>query len=192
MPATLKLVVGLGNPGQDYTETRHNAGFWFVDEFAAGHSVSFSEEKKFFGQTARSGGRVECRVLKPDTFMNHSGRSVKSLMDYFNISPSELLVAHDEIDLDAGTIRLKQGGGHGGHNGLKDIISQIGTADFLRMRIGVGHPGNKDDVVDYVLHRPGQEERRLIDESIVRGLDVMPLVLNGELNKAMTFLNVKE
>jgi PTH1 family peptidyl-tRNA hydrolase len=191
VPATLKLVVGLGNPGQDYTETRHNAGFWFVDEFVLGHSFSFSEEKKFFGQTARIGGSVDCRVLKPDTFMNQSGRSVKSLMDYFNISPSELMVAHDEIDLCAGTIRLKQGGGHGGHNGLRDIISQIGTADFLRMRIGVGHPGKKDDVVDYVLHRPGQEERRLIDESIVRGLDIMPLVFNGELNKAMTLLNVK-
>ncbi len=192
MPAAIKLVVGLGNPGQDYTETRHNAGFWFVDEFALDHSVSFSPEKKFFGETARiSSSGKDCRILKPDTFMNHSGRSVKSLMEYFDILPTEVLVAHDEIDLDAGIIRLKRGGGHGGHNGLRDIINQLGSKDFLRLRIGVGHPGSKDDVIDYVLHRPGQDDRTQIDQAIKRGLEVMSLVFNGELNKAMTLLNAK-
>jgi len=188
--STIKLVVGLGNPGREYDETRHNAGFWFVDEFASGSSASFSKEKKFSGEAARiARDNLDCRILKPDTFMNHSGRSVKLAMEYFNISPSEVLVAHDEIDLDAGIIRLKKDGGHGGHNGLRDIINQLGSTDFLRMRIGVGHPGHKDEVVDYVLHRPGQEERKLIDESIVRGLEIMPVLFSGELNKAMTLLN---
>lgn len=123
--------------------------------------------------------------------MNHSGRSVKALMEYFNILPTEILVAHDEIDLDAGTVRLKRGGGHGGHNGLRDIISQLGSKDFLRLRIGVGHPGNKDDVIDYVLHRPGRDDRNKIDDAIKRGLEVMPLVFSGEMNKAMTLLNKK-
>ncbi len=192
MPDSLKLIVGLGNPGQDYTETRHNAGFWFVEEYAANCSSSFSPDKKFFGEIARvSSGGTDCRLLKPDTFMNHSGRSVKALMEYFNILPTEILVAHDEIDLDAGTVRLKRGGGHGGHNGLRDIISQLGSKDFLRLRIGVGHPGNKDDVIDYVLHRPGRDDRNKIDDAIKRGLEVMPLVFSGEMNKAMTLLNKK-
>ncbi len=192
MPDSLKLIVGLGNPGQDYTETRHNAGFWFVEEYAANCSSSFSPDKKFFGEIARvSSGGTDCRILKPDTFMNHSGRSVKALMEYFNILPTEILVAHDEIDLDAGTVRLKRGGGHGGHNGLRDIISQLGSKDFLRLRIGVGHPGNKDDVIDYVLHRPGRDDRNKIDDAIKRGLEVMPLVFSGEMNKAMTLLNKK-
>jgi len=190
VPSSIKLVVGLGNPGRDYADTRHNAGYWFVDEFASGNSASFSQEKKFSGEIARiSGGESDCRILKPDTFMNHSGRSVKLAMEYFNISPSEILVAHDEIDLDAGTVRLKKDGGHGGHNGLRDIINQVGSTEFLRMRIGIGHPGHKDEVVDYVLHRPGQDERKLIDESIVRGLKIMPVVFSGELNKATTLLN---
>jgi PTH1 family peptidyl-tRNA hydrolase len=192
VPDSLKLIVGLGNPGQDYTETRHNAGFWFVEEYAANCSSSFSPDKKFFGEIARvSSGGTDCRILKPDTFMNHSGRSVKALMEYFNILPTEILVAHDEIDLDAGTVRLKRGGGHGGHNGLRDIISQLGSKDFLRLRIGVGHPGNKDDVIDYVLHRPGRDDRNKIDDAIKRGLEVMPLVFSGEMNKAMTLLNKK-
>ncbi len=192
MPDSLKLIVGLGNPGQDYTETRHNAGFWFVEEYAANCSSSFSPDKKFFGEIARvSSGGTDCRILKPDTFMNHSGRSVKALMEYFNILPAEILVAHDEIDLDVGTARLKRGGGHGGHNGLRDIISQLGSKDFLRLRIGVDHPGNKDDVIDYVLHRPGRDDRNKIDDAIKRGLEVMPLVFSGEMNKAMTLLNKK-
>jgi PTH1 family peptidyl-tRNA hydrolase len=193
VPSRIKLVVGLGNPGSDYAETRHNAGFWFIDELVSIHHAGFSPDRKFFGETARfSFEGSDVRVLRPDTFMNHSGRAVKAITDYYGLEPAEVLVAHDEIDLAAGTVRIKQGGGHGGHNGLRDIIEQTGNPDFLRLRIGVSHPGSKDDVIDYVLHKPGKEDRKIIHDSIMRAVEIMPLVFNGELNKAMTLLNTKD
>jgi len=149
----LKVIVGLGNPGSKYTETRHNAGFWFIEELAREYSASFRQEKKFHGEVAKiSLAGKDIWLLKPETFMNRSGLAVQSLMSFYRINADQLLVAHDEIDLPPGTAKLKTGGGHGGHNGLRDIINQLGTKDFHRLRIGVGHPGSKDQVVDYVLH----------------------------------------
>lgn len=186
----MKLIVGLGNPGPEHTETRHNAGFWFLDGLAAIHQLGFVPEKKFHGVTARLvSGDIDCRLLKPRTFMNNSGRAVRAISDYYDIKAGEILIVHDEIDLETGTVRLKQGGGHGGHNGLRDIIEQMGNSDFLRLRIGVAHPGIKKEVINHVLQRPGTEEKKIIDEAIKRGLDIMPLLFNGELNKAMTLLH---
>ena len=146
----LKAIVGLGNPGPKYAETRHNAGFWFVDEVARKYSAVFRPEKKFHGEVAKiSLEGKDIWLLKPGTFMNRSGLAVKSLLSFYRISADQLLVAHDEIDLPPGTAKLKTGGGHGGHNGLRDIINQLATNDFHRLRIGVGHPGSKDQVVGY-------------------------------------------
>ena len=190
MPSSLKLIVGLGNPGSEYSETRHNAGFWFLDRLAADYRTSFSADRKYHGDTARLvADATDYRLLKPQTFMNKSGRAVQAVSSYFNIKPEEILVVHDEIDLDTGVVRLKQGGGHGGHNGLRDIIEQIGSKDFLRLRLGVGHPGHSSQVHNYVLQRPGAEERRLLDTAMSDALGVMPLVLNGEMNKAMSRLH---
>lgn len=190
MPSSLKLIVGLGNPGSEYSETRHNAGFWFLDRLAADYRTSFSADRKYHGDTARLvADDTDYRLLKPQTFMNKSGRAVQAVSAYFNIKPEEILVVHDEIDLDTGVVRLKQGGGHGGHNGLRDIIEQIGSKDFLRLRLGVGHPGHSSQVHNYVLQRPGVEERRLLDTAMSDALGVMPLVLNGEMNKAMSRLH---
>jgi peptidyl-tRNA hydrolase, PTH1 family len=186
----IKLIVGLGNPGPEYSETRHNAGFWFVDRLITTHNASFSADRKFFGETTRfSLEGVDCRALKPETFMNHSGRAVMAITDYYGIDPAEVLIAHDEIDLEAGTVRIKKDGGHGGHNGLRDVIEQTGHKDFLRLRIGVGHPGHKDDVIDYVLNRPDMDDKKHIEESIERAVEIMPLLFKGEHNKAMTLLN---
>ncbi len=190
MPSSLKLIVGLGNPGPEYTETRHNAGFWFLDQLAAAHRTTFSTDRKFHGESARVFvAGVDCRLLKPLTYVNNSGRAVQAVCDYYSIKPDEILIAHDEIDLDAGVVRLKQGGGHGGHNGLRDIIEQTGNKDFLRLRIGVGHPGHSSQVHDHVLQRPGPEDRKKLDVAIASALDVMPLIFSGELNKAMTQLH---
>jgi PTH1 family peptidyl-tRNA hydrolase len=182
----LKLIVGLGNPGEKYSETRHNAGFWFVEELAAASAVQFRPEKKFHGELAKvSLAGTDIWLLKPGTYMNESGRSVKSLASFYQLQASNILVAHDEIDLLPGTAKLKTGGGHGGHNGLRDIISQLGTKDFHRLRIGVGHPGHKDQVVDYVLRRPSQDDRTVIDISIKEALDATPLLADGAMEKAM-------
>lgn len=189
MPALsfdIKLIVGLGNPGPKYSETRHNAGFWFVDDLASQYRERFLPEKKFHGEVARI--NIEGRsiwLLKPETYMNRSGLAVVSLASFYRILPESILVAHDEIDLKAGTARLKCGGGHGGHNGLRDIISHLGTKDFQRLRIGVDHPGSKDLVVDYVLKRPDQKDRQAIEESINDALRVMPKIAAGEWEKAV-------
>ena len=182
----IKLIVGLGNPGSKYTETRHNAGFWFVEELARQFRGNFLPEKKFHGDVARVNiDGNDIWLLKPDTFMNRSGLAVKSLVSFYKMKPENVLVAHDEIDLKAGDTRLKSGGGHGGHNGLRDIISHLGTKDFQRVRIGVDHPGSKDMVVDYVLKRPDTADRRAIDDSIDDALRVMPLIASGEWEKAV-------
>ena len=190
MPVPLKLIVGLGNPGARYASTRHNAGFWFVDRLAMQQRCDLARQARLYGYLGRlSVDGVDCRLLKPDTYMNESGRAVRAVLDYFRIQPQEALIVHDEIDLEPGVVRLKQGGGHGGHNGLRDIVQVLGNGDFPRLRIGVGHPGHKDDVIDYVLKKAGADEQELIDDAISRALDVMPLVLSGEMEKAMTALH---
>ena len=188
----LRVIVGLGNPGAKYTETRHNAGFWFVEEVARRYSGTFRNEKKFFGDVARVAvDGKEIWLLKPETFMNRSGQSLKALMSFYRIEADQVLVAHDEIDLPPGTAKLKTGGGHGGHNGLRDIINQLGTKDFHRLRIGVGHPGSKDQVVDFVLHNPSRDERELIDRDIDDAVRVMPELASGALEQAMQKLHSK-
>ena len=188
----LKVIVGLGNPGSKYTETRHNAGFWFIEQIAQKYSVSFRPEKKFHGEVAKL--TLEGRdiwLLKPDTFMNRSGFSTQSLLSFYRISAEQLLVAHDEIDLPPGNIKLKTGGGHGGHNGLRDIISQLGSKAFHRLRIGVGHPGSKDQVVDYVLHNASRDDRIMIDRDIDAAVAVLPDLASGAFEQAMQTLHSK-
>ena len=186
----IKLIVGLGNPGREYENTRHNAGFWWVDEFARLQKLSFKSETKFHCLTARglAHGR-EILLLKPQTFMNVSGRAVVALAQFYKIAPAEMLVVHDELDLPPGVARLKMGGGHGGHNGLKDIIAHLGTKDFWRLRIGIGHPGERADVVDYVLHEPRREEAELIQHAMQRAQDVAHLIVEGKLEAAMLKLH---
>ncbi len=180
----IDLVVGLGNPGPDYDQSRHNAGFWFIDRL---ETAPLRKEARFHGLTGECeiGGR-RCRLLKPQTYMNRSGRAVAAMLAYYRLSAAQLLVVHDEIDLPPGAVRLKRGGGHGGHNGLRDIITALGgEKDFQRLRIGVGHPGERSQVVDYVLHRPSKSDRQVIDEAIDDALDALPLAVNGDLEGAM-------
>ena len=182
----LKVIVGLGNPGPKYTETRHNAGFWFIEEVARKYEAVFRPDKKFHGEVAKiSLEGKDIWLLKPGTFMNRSGRAVQSLLSFYRLTADQLLVAHDEIDLPPGTAKLKTGGGHGGHNGLRDIISQLGVKDFHRLRIGVGHPGTKDQVVDYVLHNASRDDRILIDRDIDDAVAVMPDLASGAFEQAM-------
>ena len=172
---SIQLIVGLANPGDEYAKTRHNAGAWFVENLARRFDFVLREEPKFEGLFSKFRGSVESigdldlRFLVPTTYMNNSGRSVAAITTFFKIASSNLLVAHDELDLPAGVVRLKFGGGHGGHNGLRDIISAIGE-NFWRLRVGIGHPGHKDKVLDYVLHSPSKEERSLIDQGLA-GVD---------------------
>ncbi len=188
----LKVIVGLGNPGSKYSETRHNAGFWFVDEVARKYSATLRQEKKFHGEVAKiSLAGKDIWLLKPDTYMNGSGLSVKSLLSFYRITAEQLLVAHDEIDLPPGTTKLKLSGGHGGHNGLRDIISQLGSKDFHRLRIGVGHPGSKDQVVDYVLHNASRDDRISIDNDIDAAVSIVPDLAAGALEQAMQTLHSK-
>ena len=188
----LKVIVGLGNPGSKYTETRHNAGFWFIEEVARKYSATFRPEKKFHGEVAKiSLEGKDIWLLKPDTFMNRSGLAVQSLLSFYRITAEQLLVAHDEIDLPPGTAKLKTSGGHGGHNGLRDIISQLGSKDFHRLRIGIGHPGSKDQVVDYVLHNPSQDDRISIERDIDDAVAVLPELASGAFERAMHTLHSK-
>jgi len=189
--AKIALIVGLGNPGAEYERTRHNAGFWFVDALAAG---SLRKESRFHGLCGdvRIDGQV-CRLLEPQTFMNRSGRAVAAMVDYFRLGVEDILVVHDEIDLPAGVARLKRGGGHGGHNGLRDIISALGgNKDFLRLRLGVGHPGHRDQVVDYVLHKPSKVDQTNIEQAIGQTINVLPLVVSGDIERAMHQLHSAE
>ena len=182
----IKLIVGLGNPGKEYEETRHNAGFWFVDLLARRHGSSFKSESRYLGQTSRFVLHGwECRLLKPSTYMNRSGQSVSSLANYYRLSPPEILVAHDELDLPAGSIRLKSGGGHAGHNGLRDIISACGSREFQRLRIGIDHPDDRSAVVDYVLNRPSKADHQAIEQALEAAADCLEDILAGNLQKAM-------
>ena len=188
--SAIRLIVGLGNPGREYETTRHNAGYWCVDELARLQNLSFKSEAKFHGLTAR--GQLhghEMLLLKPQTFMNVSGRAVGALAQFYKIAPAEMLVVHDELDLPPGVARLKLGGGHGGHNGLKDIIAHLGSKDFWRLRLGIGHPGDRTDVAGYVLNDPRREERELIDEAMQRALDVAPMIIEGKAEAAMLKLH---
>lgn len=186
----IQLIVGLGNPGAEYQDTRHNAGFWFVDDLARRYSCDLRPESRFFGEAGRATiEKQNVRLLKPTTYMNRSGRAVSALVNFFRIPVESVLVVHDEIDLPPGTARLKKGGGHGGHNGLRDIIAALGSREFYRLRLGVGHPGNRDDVVDFVLRKPMREERQLIDDSIAQAFRVLPDVLGDRIQRAMTALH---
>ena len=186
----IKLIVGLGNPGREYEATRHNAGFWWVDEFARAHSSTFKADSKFHGLVARSSLHGhEVILLKPQTFMNASGRAVAALMQFYKISAAQILVVHDELDLPPGVSRLKMAGGHGGHNGLKDIIAHLGSKDFWRLRIGIGHPGERTEVVNFVLHEPRREERELIDEAMQHAQNIAHLVIEGKTEAAMLKLH---
>lgn len=186
----IRLIVGLGNPGREYETTRHNVGFWWVDELARRENLSFRTEAKFHGLAARGQLNVcEIALLKPQTFMNLSGRAVAAMAQFYKILPSEILVVHDELDLQPGIARLKLGGSHGGHNGLKDIIAQLGTKDFWRLRLGIGHPGDRAQVVDYVLNEPRREERELIIDAMQQSLQVAPLVVEGKTEAAMLKLH---
>lgn len=191
--AAFALVVGLGNPGERYSQTRHNAGFWFVDELAQRHGGFFRPEKKFFGEVAEItvDGR-RCQLLKPMTFMNRSGQSVAEFVRFYRIPVHAILVAHDEIDLPPGTLRLKQGGGHGGHNGLRDVMPALGSPDFWRLRIGVGHPGSKELVVNHVLDRAGRAEQEVLDAAVAAAADAFPLLLAGELPRAQQQLHSRK
>ena len=188
----IKLIVGLGNPGSEYVKTRHNAGFWWIDELCANERIALKPEKKFHGNAARlSLNGPEIWLLQPMTFMNVSGRAVQALATFYKIAPPEILVVHDELDLLPGTVKMKQSGGHGGHNGLRDIVAQLGSQDFWRLRIGIGHPGDRDAVIGYVLQAPRVEERGAIEESITRSLQIFPQIVRGDLQAAMLKLHTR-
>lgn len=183
-----RLIVGLGNPGRDYEETRHNAGFWFCARLAHGWDIPLAHESRFHGIVGRRG---PLWMLLPQTFMNRSGQAVGALARFHRIEPAEILVVHDELDIPPGQLRLKFGGGMGGHNGLKDITAHLGTQDYWRLRIGIGHPGDRNEVVNYVLKPPRREEQADIDAAIERAVDLMPLIEQGEWNAATQRANTK-
>jgi len=181
----VRMIVGLGNPGPEYVDTRHNAGFWFVDLLAARHGGSFRNERKYGAEiaTARIDG-ADILLLKPQSYMNRSGGPVQAASAYLKIPAEQIMVAHDELDLVPGDARLKLGGGHGGHNGLRSLISHLG-AGFWRLRLGIGHPGNRAEVIDYVLKRPSREDAELIEGAVVAAADVIPLMLGRGEQPAM-------
>ena len=189
--AAIRLIVGLGNPGRDYARTRHNAGFWWVIQCAEQMHVVLKPESRFFGVAGRCQSGAEINFLLPQTFMNLSGKSVASLVRFYKIEPEEVLVVHDELDLSPGVARLKLGGGHGGHNGLKDIAAQLGSPQFWRLRLGIGHPGQKNEVANYVLNPPKVDEADLIESAIIQSLVVLPEILRGDFEAAMLKLHTK-
>ena len=192
MPTPIRLCAGLGNPGRGYLATRHNAGFWFADALAAKLGVSFAHEARFASDVAKAG---PLRICKPMTFMNLSGRPVAGLANFFGIAPESILIVHDELDLRPGELKIKCGGGHAGHNGLRDVQAQLGSADFWRLRIGIGHPRDtvlpEREVVDYVLKPADASDRRAIDDAIARALDAWPDIASGEMERAMMILHTR-
>ncbi len=188
MTTGIRLIVGLGNPGAAYDRTRHNAGADLVQALARGFGVTLRHEARFHGSVARV--PPELRLLAPGTFMNRSGQAVLALLQFYQIAPDNMLVVHDDLDLPPGTVRLKLGGGHGGHNGLRDIMSALGERrDFARLRIGIGHPGPGADVVSYVLRKPPPAERELIDDTFARAVDIVPDLISGDFSRAMQRLH---
>jgi peptidyl-tRNA hydrolase, PTH1 family len=190
MQAALRLIVGLGNPGAEYSETRHNAGFWFCERLARELGVTLAREPRFHGYAGNARGD-NLWLLLPQTFMNRSGQSVGALLRFYRIEPEQMLVVHDELDLPPGQMRLKFGGGLGGHNGLKDITSHLGTQDYWRLRVGIGHPGDKNEVANYVLNPPRKEEAAEIDAALDRALLAWPLLARADFNAATQKINAK-
>ncbi len=189
---TIKLIVGLGNPGKDYQPHRHNVGFWFCDALAHLYSGTFKKETKFFGEVAQvniAGSNL--RLLKPNTYMNRSGQSIQSIAKFYQINTDEILVAHDELDLNPGVARIKFSGGHGGHNGLRDTIKAFSSNDFYRLRIGIGHPGDRSKVADFVLHTPNKSEVEPIQTALVNSLNVIEQVIKGDIEPAMKTLHTQ-
>lgn len=186
----IKLFVGLGNPGNEYEATRHNAGFWWVDALSRELKAPLSFDKSYFGQVARTtvAGQTVW-LLEPQTFMNLSGKSVAALARFFKLKSEEILVAHDELDIVPGHVKLKLGGSHAGHNGLRDIHAQLGTGDYWRLRLGVGHPGDKNEVINWVLKKPSQEHRVAIEDCIARSLKAVPALIAGEMDKATMMIH---
>lgn len=186
----IKLIVGLANPGPEYAATRHNAGAWLLEALARDCGLSLRLEAKFQGVTANLLLQGQsCRLLIPVTFMNRSGQAVRAMANFYQIAPEEMLVVHDELDLAPGICRLKSEGGHGGHNGLRDIIAHLSTNKFHRLRLGIGHPGKDKDVSDYVLSRPCRDDQMRIETAISGGLEVLPLLLAGDISQAMQKLH---
>ena len=190
MSSALKLVVGLGNPGAEYAETRHNAGFWFCERLADDLKTSFVKETRYHGWVAHTRD-AGIWLLMPATFMNDSGRAVQALMHFYRIEPAEMLVVHDELDLPPGRAQLRFGGGLGGHNGLKSLTAHLGTQDYWRLRVGIGHPGDRNEVVNYVLKPPRKEEREEIDATLDRALLAWPQLANADFNAATQKINTK-
>lgn len=187
---TIKLIIGLRNPGATYERTRHNAGGWFVEALGSHYNASFKLDKKLHGEiTGLSINHHECKALLPLTFMNHSGLPARETCQFYRINPDEVLVVHDELDIPTGHLKMKQGGGHGGHNGLRDIISHLGSPDFYRLRIGIGHPGHRDLVHNYVLSKPSIHDHELIMRAIDRAIAVMPTILGGNIATTMNLLS---
>lgn len=182
----IKLIVGLGNPGSQYLNTRHNAGFWFINAVAESCDVQLQPKIKFHGLIAKiTINDNDCWLLQPATYMNLSGKAVVTMAKFHNITTEEILVAHDELDFAVGTIKLKSGGGHGGHNGLRSIISSSGSKNFYRLRIGIDHPGDKSAVTDYVLGKPSTTDKQQITDAIIRGVAVVPELVSGNIEQAM-------
>ena len=186
---SISLIVGLGNPGTEYAQTRHNAGFWYIERLAQRYGISLKSESRFHGWTGR--GQIEghdVRLLLPSTFMNRSGQAVVPMAKFFQVTADQLLIAHDELDLASGVIRLKSGGGHGGHNGLRDIVPHLG-AEFHRLRIGIGHPGHRDKVTGHVLRKAPTAEQALLDQALDEALRLTDLIVAGNISQAMNQIN---
>lgn len=190
MDTPVKLIVGLGNPGPQYDKTRHNAGAWFVEQLVKQSSSTLRLEKKFSGLYGKLQlDDQECHCLLPTTFMNHSGQAIRAVAEFYQIPVTAICVAHDDLDLPPGVVKLKRGGGHGGHNGLRDTILQLGSKDFLRLRFGIAHPGHKDQVHDYVLGRPSTADADLIQQAIASALKLTPELLRGKEQYVMLQLH---
>ncbi|MFM2483371.1 aminoacyl-tRNA hydrolase [Celerinatantimonas sp. YJH-8] len=191
MANPIRLIVGLGNPGPEYTQTRHNAGVWFIDELSHRYQVNLQPQPKYFGYLGRfTLADQDIRLLVPTTFMNLSGKAIAAVANFYRIEPEQILVVHDEMDIAPGTARLKQGGGHGGHNGLKDTIAKLGNnRNFYRLRIGIGHPGDKNEVTGYVLGRAPKNEQQQIDEAIDESVRCLEILFNDGLSKAQNRLH---
>ena len=192
MSSSIQLIVGLANPGKKYANTRHNAGAWFVERIAKASETNLQRESKYHGLYGMAHfSHFTCHLLIPTTFMNHCGQAVNACAHYHKISSESILIAHDDIDLPVGTIKLKFDGGDGGHNGLKDSIAHLNAKKFHRLRIGIGHPGRSEDVEEYVLNKPSKTDRQIIHQVLNQAEEILPLLLNGEISKAMQQLHTK-
>ena len=193
MSSKIELIAGLGNPGSKYEGTRHNVGFWFVDHLARSKGCPLHHDNKFHGELGKTSiDGQDIWLIKPMTFMNRSGQAVSALANYYKIPVENILVIHDELDLQAGTLRLKKGGGHGGHNGLRDMIAHFSSNEFMRLRIGIGHPGVSNEVSNYVLGAPSSEDKRLLVNAIEDAVVVLPQIISGEYQKAMNHLHSRK